>query len=299
MPSPFEHLSVAWSIVDKLPLSTPGRTAFLTGSLCPDVDKIAGFPRSTTHWWVPGDDVSGALKLIGGSSAIRALPIESAFRAFIAGYLCHLVSDEQWTITIYRPFFGINSVFKAGQAGADRQWALQASLDDVHLTTGSLNAPLADIATAGELRVWEEMITTIPRGYAVRFVQMVLQQAGMLDAPSRYRFAATVSSELTIGPKAEAEGQFETNDQYWSERPTVARPTRDPSRLEQFLSCLAELTTEAVEYVPEDAIATFRTRAQVESAKVCAAYLAGAPLMPPSGTVPPSPTGATPARTDL
>lgn len=297
MPSPFEHLSLAWSIADKLPLSASGRTAFLTGSLCPDVDKIAGFPRSTTHWWVPGDEVSGALKLIASSNGIRALPFESPVRAFIAGYLCHLVSDEQWTLTIYRPFFGIHSKFKAGQAGADRQWALHASIDERHFTKGSLSSALADVATAGELRHWEEMIPTIPRGYAVRFVQMVLHQAELADAPSRYRFAETVTREVSTSPRLETD--FARNRPNDNKRPSVARPTSDARRLEDFLSRLDALTIEAVQYVPEDAITAYRERAEDESVKVCAAYLAGAPVMPPAGTAAPSAAGGSPARTDL
>ena len=297
MPSPFEHLSLAASIADKLPLSGSGRTAFLTGSLCPDVDKIAGFPRSTTHWWVPGDEVSGAIKLIAGSTRIRALPYESPERAFIAGYLCHLVADEQWTLTIYRPFFGIRSTFMAGQAGADRQWALQSSIDERHLATGSLSSALADVATAGDLCNWEGLIPTIPRGYAVRFVQMILRQAEMPDAASRYRFAETVSRELSNGPRLETD--FTRTRPSDNKRPIVARPTSDSTRLEDFLSRLEALTLEAGRYVPEDAIAAYRERAEEESMKVCAAYLAGAPVMPPAGTAAPSATGASPARTDL
>ena len=141
------------------------------------------------------------------------------------------------------------------------------------------------------------MIPTIPRGYAVRFVQMVLHQAQLPDAPSRYRFVETVSRELSTGPRLETD--FARNRPNDNKRPTVARPTSDATRLEDFLSRLDALTIEAVQYVPEDAIAAYRERAEEESVKVCAAYLAGAPVMPPAGTAAPSVAGGSPARTDL
>ncbi|MSQ43972.1 MAG: hypothetical protein EXR45_07170 [Chloroflexi bacterium] len=301
MPSPFEHLSLASSVVGKLPLSASSRVAFLVGSLCPDVDKIAGFPRATTHWWVPGDDVSGVLKLIASSSRIGTLPLDGAMRAFVAGYLCHLVSDEQWTLTIYRPFFGLNSKFKGGQAGADRQWALHATLDEVHFTTGSLTAAFTEISTMGELSDWETLIPTIPRGDAVRFVNMVIHQAGLPDAPARYRYAGTVSRKTSEGRNNEPEARNPraSASQDRTGRQTVVRPTGNAERLESFLSDLERLTIEVLDYVPADAISDFRTRAVEESFRVCEAYLAGAPVMPPAGTVPPSSAGGTPARSSL
>lgn len=301
MPSPFEHLSLAYSIVGTLPLSAAGRTAFLVGSLCPDVDKIAGFPRARTHWWVPGDDVSGALKLIASSPRIGTLPLDSVMRAFVAGYLCHLVSDEQWTLTIYRPYFGVNSKFKAGQAGADLQWALHATLDEVHFTTGSLSAALTEVETSVDLPALETLIPTIPTGHAVQFVNMVIHQAGLPDVSARYRYAAEVSQHISDAYRSasDAMNPSEGTGLAGGGRPKVVRPTGDSARLEDFLSRLGGLATDVLKYVPDDAISCFRTRAIQESRTVCEAYLAGEPLMPPAGTAPtPSATG-TPARTDL
>ena len=301
MPSPFEHLSLASSTVGSLPLSAAGRTAFLVGSLCPDVDKIAGFPRARTHWWDPGDDVSGALKLIASSPRIGTLPLDCSRRAFVAGYLCHLVSDEQWTMTIYRPFFGLKSKFMAAQAGADLQWALHAALDDVHFTTGLLSTALSEVSTSAELPNWETLITTIPPGHAVQFVNMVLRQAAMSDAVARYRYAAKVSRRISESHRGASDPMTPrvTASLGGHERPKVVRPTGDALRLEDFLSRLDRLTADVLAYVPGDAISHFRRRAVQESAKVCAAYLAGAPVMPPAGTVPLPSTGGDPARTAL
>ncbi len=301
MPSPFEHLSLASSMVGTLPLSDAGRTAFLVGSLCPDVDKIAGFPRARTHWWVPGDDVSGALKLIASSPRIGTLPLDGAMRAFVAGYLCHLVTDEQWTLTIYRPFFGLRSRFMASQVGADLQWALHSALDDAHFTTGALAAAIAEGATAAELPDWETLIPTIPLGHAVQFVNMIIHQAELPDAAARYRYAANVSRQISDGHRGASDTTISSVSTGLGGhgRPTVVRPTGDTERLEDFLSRLDGLTTDVLKYVPDESISYFRARAVRESAKVCAAYLAGAPVMPPAGTVPPSTAGETTARTDL
>src|SRR5205823_4471170 len=50
-------------------------------------------------------------------------------RAFIAGYLCHLVTDEQWMLAIYRPVFGRRSPYGGSPEGAELQWGLHTLLE--------------------------------------------------------------------------------------------------------------------------------------------------------------------------
>src|SRR5207247_4032410 len=66
-------------------------------------------------------------------------------RAFIAGYLTHLVTDETWITTVYRPHFGERSPLGGDIRANVMDRALQFSLDaerrrDRHLMVHVLEA---------------------------------------------------------------------------------------------------------------------------------------------------------------
>ncbi|HEX2035581.1 MAG TPA: hypothetical protein VHS99_15505 [Chloroflexota bacterium] len=103
---------------------------FLLGAIAPDAWAVSGSTRQATHFWDPLEDASSTARLraahpeLGDPDAL-----DPAARAYLAGYCCHLVTDEQWTFTIYRAYFGRHSAFKASPEGAMTQLALQALLE--------------------------------------------------------------------------------------------------------------------------------------------------------------------------
>ena len=140
MPTPALHIPIAHEVAVHLALDDH-LGAFLFGGAGPDVSHFLGRPRSETHFWTLSDDVSGALTLLRTYPSLGAAALSLTERLFIAGYLCHLVTDEQWTFCIWRPFFGRQSRFAGGGEGAALQSALRDTLDvAAHAATPSVTA---------------------------------------------------------------------------------------------------------------------------------------------------------------
>jgi hypothetical protein len=103
------------------------RGAFWLGAMAPDAWGVAGLTRAATHFWSLEDDTSGVVRMGRAYPALCVPEGRGAReRAFLAGYLCHLVTDEQWTFGVYRPYFGRHSAFGASAEGRMVQLVLQA-----------------------------------------------------------------------------------------------------------------------------------------------------------------------------
>ncbi|HEX2517883.1 MAG TPA: zinc dependent phospholipase C family protein [Chloroflexota bacterium] len=146
MPSQLIHLEVCALALERRAAGRPGpgptgqrgqvgegrgaarasRGAFWLGAMAPDAWGAAGLTRGETHFWSLEDDTSGVVRL-GRAYPDLCDPLRwgARERAFLAGYLCHLVTDEQWTFCVYRPFFGRHSTFGASAEGRMVQLALQ------------------------------------------------------------------------------------------------------------------------------------------------------------------------------
>ena len=127
MPTPYLHLPLAHQVAERLSLVP--LPAVLWGAMAPDASWWRGRHRSETHFWTTQDDVSGALGLLDQFPELEAQSLTESERAFIAGYLCHLVTDEQWTLCLWRPYFGRFSPYGGSADGAALQNALRDVLD--------------------------------------------------------------------------------------------------------------------------------------------------------------------------
>ncbi len=101
---------------------------FLFGSAAPDAAQYLGRGRAETHLWTE-TGVSGALALLRAYPALGAAALTPTERHFLAGYLCHLVTDEQWTLCLWRPYFGAGSRYAGGAEGTALHSALRNTLD--------------------------------------------------------------------------------------------------------------------------------------------------------------------------
>jgi len=86
--------------------SAPGQ--FLLGATTPDIRVITRQDRASTHYFDLNetshqDSVAAFFAEHGRLAAPEKLGIET--RTFVAGYISHLVLDEQYITGIYRPFF--------------------------------------------------------------------------------------------------------------------------------------------------------------------------------------------------
>jgi hypothetical protein len=105
---------------------------FLLGSTSPDIRVITRQGRETYHFASLDFESVGA----GMSGLFRANPHlasgaveDPRTRAFMAGYITHLVADETWIVDMFRPYFGSAGVFGDEAVGMMMDRAAQLELD--------------------------------------------------------------------------------------------------------------------------------------------------------------------------
>ena len=125
MPNLPAHLHLAHQAASQLghPVVDRHRGPFLLGSTTPDIRAMTKWPRDQTHFAPLSVDRVGA----GVDGMFRAHPyllhssLSAPTRAFVAGYINHIVADESWILSVYAPCF-------SNQDGPDSQ--MQSNLWD-------------------------------------------------------------------------------------------------------------------------------------------------------------------------
>ena len=253
MPTPFVHLALALEVAQRLRAEgvQVGLPAFLFGSVAPDTAHQVGLPREVTHFWTTADDVSGTLHLLARHPSLEAGRLTPDERDFMAGYLSHLVTDEQWTFCLWRPYFGRHSPFGGSPEGAALQSAYRDVLDAEAAAASPGSAELADELEAAEaVRLRERLLPFLPP-----------------EALHRGRRAVIDQCRLTPG---------EARARYWHTLRGRQGEPAPPSSSEQ--------QARATAYVRHESLEEFRTRSTEEGVIVVRDYLAGRPLAPPRGT---------------
>jgi len=131
------HLGVAKDVSQALPkLEILRRRAgsFYLGATAPDIRLITGTARQDTHFV----DLALPEGASGVAEMFRTYPnlaqgsnLDDASRAFVAGYLSHLLTDEVWISQVYKPYFGADSNERPGERAITQMLdrALQYELD--------------------------------------------------------------------------------------------------------------------------------------------------------------------------
>jgi hypothetical protein len=132
MPNLPTHVDLAWSAAESLshPLLKTETGSYLLGATAPDVRILTKRPRVETHFFdlnsgSMGDGMAG---LFEACPELRS-PTSDAQAAFVAGYLTHLVADETWIVSMYRPHFGGTGGFGSPDAANLYDRAAQLTLD--------------------------------------------------------------------------------------------------------------------------------------------------------------------------
>lgn len=110
MPPITLHMVLARQVAASLPEGAvdPDSGHYLLGATTPDIRVITRQDRLSTHFFDLNtdehqDSVAGFFAAHRGLAAPERL--NETTRAFVAGYVSHLVMDEQYITGIYRPFF--------------------------------------------------------------------------------------------------------------------------------------------------------------------------------------------------
>ena len=134
MPNLAAHIDLAYEAAQRLshPTLDAHMGYFLLGSTSPDIRAMTRGAREEYHF-APLDFGSVGAGVEGLFDAHPDLRSDSDHggptRAFIAGYITHLISDEVWIVDMYRPYFGDEGVFEEGIVGKVMDRALQLDLD--------------------------------------------------------------------------------------------------------------------------------------------------------------------------
>ena len=255
MPAEFVHLALARRIADALALDDALRPAFALGSVAPDVNNVGGAARQDTHFWYwpAGGDVSGAPTLLARHPALRAHCLAPPERAFLAGYLSHLITDEQEIVGLFRPY--VAHLSKRVPAPDTRELRL-ASLIMVDAAVEAddpsrLQIAIAELQAAARLPLRDGLLP---------FVAMV-------DVHEWAARTLAVAGLPASRPRVE---------------PHVAA-NEPPAAVTRRVGALQQAIRRAL---PPAAIRDFIERSTSESAAFVGAYLAGRPLPTPQGTKP-------------
>ena len=151
--------------------------SLLLGATAPDIRIMTKWPRERTHFAPLSVDEVG----IGPRTMFRLHPelavqngSSDATKAFLVGYISHLVADEAWIANIYRPNFGppLENDMVAGSEVEANLWdrALQLDMDRKalphiiqHLQDGAVLAD-ADVGVevsfldSGTLPEWRQWV---------------------------------------------------------------------------------------------------------------------------------------------
>ena len=171
MPNPATHIEMAHRAARQVGASVIDTNMgyYLLGSTAPDVRVITKKGRKSYHFAsLDFDEVgAGVSGLFQRYPTVRTVDHEPT-RAFIAGYIAHLILDETWIATMYRPHFGVNGIFETEAHGAVMDRAMQLELDSIALEDlsepkaqlaefdGGIDVPFIDEST---LVVWHNWVT--------------------------------------------------------------------------------------------------------------------------------------------
>ncbi|MBI2918326.1 MAG: zinc dependent phospholipase C family protein [Chloroflexi bacterium] len=179
MPPIVLHLGVARDVARALPeLDVLQRHAgsFYLGSTAPDIRLLTGTAREETHFY----DL-GRLKGESGTVALfRAHPnlapgtgLDDASRAFVAGYLSHLHTDEVWISEVWQPYFGASKedssaitqmLDRALQYELDLREREPSTMEAVRSALGSDSAtPAVPFLDSESLARWREFVASATR----------------------------------------------------------------------------------------------------------------------------------------
>ena len=105
---------------------------FLLGSTSPDIRALTKRARAEYHFVEldfenVGDGVSNMFAAY--PDLMNAAERDAPTRAFVAGYITHLLADETYITRMFRPYFGEGGVFEDGEQAKVWDRALQLDFD--------------------------------------------------------------------------------------------------------------------------------------------------------------------------
>lgn len=244
MPSLGSHLLRAYRVAERLglPEIEADRGAFLLGATAPDIRVITRRDRIHTHFFNlecldHQDSVSGMFEAHPELADAHALDLET--RAFVAGFITHLVLDEVYIETMFREFFGADAPVedKAFANVLDR--ALQFEMNRREFEDG---VALSDILEQVRRSPTSNAVSFVEDEFLERWREVVVDFAS--QGPTWERFPRMMNIHLQRAGFSEAEVE-----RFSLDGPALARQSFDyvtDARVERYIE---EATAQAAERV--------------------------------------------------
>ncbi len=105
---------------------------FLLGATTPDIRVLTRWDRERTHFFdIYDDGHQDCVENFFSTHRMFRDPsnLTTETRAWVAGYLTHVIMDQEYVLQIYRPFFGSRSVLGGGSQANLLDRVLQYELD--------------------------------------------------------------------------------------------------------------------------------------------------------------------------
>jgi len=192
MPPLTLHIEIAKGVAERLSngLLDDERGNLYLGSTAPDIRVITSWERERTHFF----DLGNFGEQSGVYSFLRAYPtlarrgsVSRPIAAFVAGYLSHLVMDEAWINSVYRPHFGSASPLGGGLKANVMDRALQFSLDRDRRSDRDLIAHVVDAVARCDLGL---EVGFIDSDTLQQWHRVVLEMMEQIPDWERFRHAA-------------------------------------------------------------------------------------------------------------
>ena len=149
---------------------------FALGATAPDIRALTKKSRSEYHFVELDFQTIGT----GVEAMFRAYPDlmnaaehDGPTRAFIAGYITHLLADESYIVRMFRPYFGVDGVFEDRDLAKILDRALQLDFDRRVWDEAKSAMAGADIEPANisvqflpiaDLQMWKEWVYRVVDG---------------------------------------------------------------------------------------------------------------------------------------
>jgi hypothetical protein len=223
------------------------RGSLYLGATAPDIRVITRWERDRTHFFDLSnfEEQSGVAALFAAYprlSGPRDLSTETA--AFVSGYVSHLVMDELWITTIYRPFFGVRSPLGGDIRANIMDRAIQFSLDREKRIDRDLMAHVMDAVARCDLKVDVDIIDGDTLG---RWKDLIVDVVN--HPPDWDRFRMIAGRHLR-------EAGIES-----------------PEQFEEFLRSLPDLIDETLRYLTEERVGEFLEQSRELSLAAVKGYL--------------------------
>lgn len=219
MPPVNIHLSIAEAVAVALgspPALERQRAEYLLGCAAPDIRYLTHQPREHTHFFSldklePQDSL--AAMFAAHPVLAEGRKLDHATRAFMAGYISHLATDEVWICEVFRPFFGQGSLWaqeplvqaldRLLQAELDRRERRDARLSqerEAHLRASTSKVAVPFLAHEDLERWREQTCRAVVREASLeslqRFLEVFLRNVLRLEGAALAEFLETLPQAL-------------------------------------------------------------------------------------------------------